>query len=161
MTENTELTAAALATAAVTHAANTWARVADWLDQFGTMLGLDPEIAHRANNAALRVSDVRTLLRHAAEADRLEDALRSTQRGLIRMEQQRDALRAAICRAAGVDPDQISETDADYEELLAGVVRRVPSVDHKCECVGEVAVQWWPRGFGQISSCVRCGGDRA
>lgn len=104
-------------------------RVIEWLEQFGTMIGLDPDVAHRANHAPLRVSDVRALVTRADQADALEAALRSTQRGLIRMEQQRDALRAAICRAAGVDPDQVSETDTDYEALVADVARRVPPVE--------------------------------
>lgn len=52
------------------------------------------------------------------EVERLEGALESTQRGLVRMETQRDDLRTAIAMAAGVDPDQISEIDTDYEDLL-------------------------------------------
>lgn len=52
------------------------------------------------------------------EVNQLKGALESTQRGLVRMETQRDDLRTAIAMAAGVDPDQISEIDTDYEDLL-------------------------------------------
>lgn len=36
--------------------------VLEWLDQFGTMVGLDPELVHRANHAPLRTSDLETLI---------------------------------------------------------------------------------------------------
>lgn len=52
------------------------------------------------------------------EVNQLKSALESTQRGLVRMKTQRDDLRTAIAMAAGVDPDQISEIDTDYEDLL-------------------------------------------
>lgn len=55
MTENT---APSTHTDAVQAAQN----VLEWLEQFGTMIGLDPEIVHRANYASLRTSDLKTLI---------------------------------------------------------------------------------------------------
>lgn len=52
------------------------------------------------------------------ELERLRAAHESAQRGLIRMEKQRDELREGVLRAAGVDPDTANE-DTDYLALLA------------------------------------------
>lgn len=38
------------------------ARVRAWLDQFATLGGVDPEVAHRANHAELLISDLRALV---------------------------------------------------------------------------------------------------
>lgn len=36
--------------------------VTEWLNQFGTLAGMDPELVNRANQAPLRTADLRTLL---------------------------------------------------------------------------------------------------
>lgn len=51
------------------------------------------------------------------EVNQLKGALESTQQGLVRMEQQRDELRAMIITAAGFDPEKVSTTDVDYVKL--------------------------------------------
>lgn len=166
-------------------------RVTEWLTQFNSMVGLDPEMIHRANRTPLLKSDLQTLLAlgmiqmlpgqsesevddsssiregeleielreikgaynsyqerikgthrtfrdklltvlspsdedgrqksvhalvHEAvdEITSLRGALRLVQRDYIRIETQRDELRRAICRAAGLDPDKVSEVDTDY-----------------------------------------------
>lgn len=37
-------------------------RVGEWLHEYDTLLGLDPEVIHTANYAALLASDLRTLI---------------------------------------------------------------------------------------------------
>lgn len=54
-----------------------------------------------------------------ADRDRYKAAHESTQRALIRMEAQRDELRHAIARAAGMDPDLSSDVDTDYVGLVS------------------------------------------
>ena len=51
----------------MTEYADAAARVRAWLDQFTTLDGVDPEIAHRANRAELRVSDLKMLSGYAQD----------------------------------------------------------------------------------------------
>lgn len=62
-----------------------------------------------------------------ADRDRYKAAHESTQRALIRMEQQRDELRTAIAQAAGVDPEMIG-IDTDFDALLAALSSRYTAV---------------------------------
>lgn len=67
-----------------------------------------------------------------AEATGYEAALRSAQRALVLLEQQRDALRAAICRAAVVDWNT-TNVDTDYEAMLAHLAGARPIPDDAAE----------------------------
>ena len=48
--------------------------VTEWLSQFGTLVGLDPELVHRANHAPLRTSDLETLIVAAYRVPPVEHA---------------------------------------------------------------------------------------
>ncbi|WP_285647126.1 hypothetical protein [Lentzea sp. NBRC 102530] len=58
------------------------------------------------------------------KVDQWQEAHRSAQRALVRVETERDELRRAIATAAGLDPDLINTLDTDYLGLLATLTDR-------------------------------------
>lgn len=69
------------------------------------------------------------------EAEILERALESTQRGLVRMETQRDDLRAAVCEAAGFEIDKVNLIDTDFVTLAKLLARNEQMYDSEYDAV--------------------------
>ena len=91
-----------------------------------------PGVVHEVDQAfhdlAIKERDLERV-----KVDRLEKAHRSTQEGLIRMEQQRDALRLAIVDSAGLDIEKINPIDTDFVKLAGLLARNEETYDSEYE----------------------------
>jgi FtsZ-binding cell division protein ZapB len=82
------------------------------------------------------ITRLQTDIEESRRAERqLKGALESTQRGLVRMEEQRDELRAAICEAAGFELDKVNLIDTDFVTLAKLLARNEQTYDSEYDAV--------------------------
>jgi hypothetical protein len=113
-------------------------RVREWLDQFATLGGVDPEIAHRANHAELRTSDLRRLLDAVGDGEPtyylpadFDNRFREIARGVVVGElDERLRLATMLMRQVVTAFPVVAPTDDVPTEGL--VVLRSHDIDERC-----------------------------